>query len=640
MLYQLRSALFASAVMMFMTLVQAQPKFSHSHGFYDEKFELVITPSVDGAIVYYTTDCSSPTLASDIYSGPLTISGTTVLRAAEVTAEGELSATTTSTYIFASQVLHQANDANGNPVAPEGYPDKWGEFIDIHGTAPGYYAMDSHIVDESTDHILEGLRQLPVVSVVTDKDNLFRKVADPETGGIYIYTGAPIGNGVGRDWERRISLELMGGPLDLDYTADCGTKLHGGHSRVPEKNPKHAFRLMFKGKYGTKKLKYPIFGEGEGMVKKFEDLVLRTYFGNAWQHWDEGNRTRAQYTRDLWARSVQERLGMPSSHGQPVHLFLNGMYWGMYNLCERPNSDHFAQHFGGDPEDYDVIKVEETLGEAVVASDGDMTAWENLVRLCNVISIFDNTVYYKIQGLDSEGNPCDDLQAYLDMDNFIDYMLINFYAGNTDWDHHNWIAFRKRGDKQTGFRFLCWDSELIFGNVNENVTTNDHSGKPSGMLRALMTNNTFRKRFNHRAHLMFDEGGQLSPENAVAVFDSLYYQIDEALYAESARWGDYRRDIHRYTSQGHRYRVDTYYMNERTRLLNDYFPVRTSKVRAQLKSLNWYKDNDDYATSIPAISSTPDTEAPVRIFDLQGRLVKQIQKGGTYVCEGHIMVNR
>lgn len=618
---------------------QGSPTFSVEHGYFSDAFKLSITPSVAGAEVRYTLDCSTPTLQSPVYKSPISIKGTTVVRAAELVTPDSLSFTTTASYIFPRQVLNQACDAQGNPIAPEGYPAQWGPFADMQGTAPGYYAMDSHIVAESSTQILEGLDQLPVVSVVTDRDNFFGKSTDPEKGGIYIYTGAPVGNGLGRDWERRISLELIGGPLSLDYTADCATKIHGGHSRLPEKNPKHALRLMFKGKYGTKKLKYPIFGTEEPMVSKFEDLVLRTFFGNAWTHWAEDNRVRAQYTRDLWARAIQERLGMPASHGQPVHLFINGMYWGIYNLCERLNGDHFAQHYGGEKADYDVIKVEETEGEAVEASDGTLDEWKHLVSLCNMMTIFDKKIYYRLQGLDANGEPSDTYEPMLDMDNFIDYMLINFYAGNTDWDHHNWIAFRNRVEPDCGFRFICWDSELIFGNVNEDVTTKINNGKPTGMLRALMVNSEFKRRFNHRAHLMFTDGGQLTSANAVAVFDSLYQQIDKAIYAESARWGDYRRDIHKYTSAGHRYRVDTYYQNERTRLLTEYFPKRTSIVISQLKNLGWYKDKDDYV-SLPAISasSSSDSDDLTPIYDIHGVRVSHLQSGQIYIRGGRKFV--
>lgn len=560
------------------------PKLSRKHGIYSSATTLRVYPSVTGRTVHYTTDGSAPTMSSKVLKAGLSISETTIVRIAEEVDDTTLSPTVTYSYIYPSSVLKQGNK-------PEGYPTTWGTFTTISGTAPAYYAMDEQLVSEYSDHITASFSELPIASIVTDKDNLFSHEIDEEWGGIYIYTGDPMGGGIGRGWERAISFELFGGRQKHDLTVDCGIKIHGGHGRLPEKNPKHAFRLVFKPQYGPKKLKYPVFGEDYGAVK-FNDLVLRTFFGNAWTHWLEDNRQRAQYLRDFWARAIQERMGYPVSKGQPVHLFINGMYWGIYNLCERITADWCSAHFGGDESIYDVLKVDETNGERVTEVDGNLDAWNRMLKLTGEVSDNNDRAYNALQGLDADGNPDPTLEPLLDMQAFADYMLINYYAGNTDWDSHNWFAFRNREFPEHGFRFICWDSELIFGSVNEDVTGTDNSGKPTHILRQLMRNHNFRNLFNHRAHVLLTKGGMLTPDYVVSVWDSLYYGIDESLYAETARWGDYRRDIHPYQSKGHRYRIETYYMNERNRLLNDYFPYRTDKVIAQLRNRGWYSTAD------------------------------------------------
>ena len=619
-------------------LAQGAPTLSKKHGLYNTAFRLTIRPSVEGREVRYTLDGSLPTMENSkvLKNATMAISKTTIIRAAELVEGDSLSQVTTATYLFESDILKQAMGTNGKPVIPEGYPTYWGSFADIKGTAPAYYAMDNEIVAESSTQIINGLKKLPIVSIVTDKENFFSSEVDEERGGIYIYTGAPVGSGVGRDWERPISLELIGGTLKHDVTVDCGIKIHGGHSRLPEKNPKHALRLMFKSKYGSKKLRYAVFGD-EG-VDTFEDLILRTYFGNSWEHWDEGNRTKAQYTRDLWARSVQERLGQPNSKGQPVHLFLNGMYWGMYNLCERINKDHCVEHFGGEKSDWDVIKVEETEGEKVVAADGDLDAWKAMLSLVEEVGKGNEQAYYELVGKLEDGQRDESLQPLLDVEGFCDYMLINFYGGNTDWDHHNWYAIRQRENGRRGFQFICWDTELIFGSSSENVVKNDNKGKPSHILKCLMKNGQFHELFNHRAHvLLADEGGLLTEQGVRQVWDSLYHQIEYAIYAESARWGDYRRDIHPYTAKGHRYRVDTYYQNERSRLINQYFPVRSAKVISQLREMGWYDDEDLYDGLASLVLMATRT-----IYDLQGRPVGQLDESGRiphHLPQGIYIVN-
>jgi hypothetical protein len=99
--------------------------------------------------------------------------------------------------------------------------------------------------------------------VVTDKGNLFNKEPDENTGGIYIFTGPPVGDNTGNGWTRQCSAELFGGPQNHNFTIDCGLKLHGGHGRLAEKNPKHSFRLQFKKDYGPSSLDYPLYGSDE-----------------------------------------------------------------------------------------------------------------------------------------------------------------------------------------------------------------------------------------------------------------------------------------------------------------------------------------------------------------------------------------
>ena len=76
----------------------------------------------------------------------------------------------------------------------------------------------------------------------------------------------------------------------------------------------------------------------------------------------------------------------------------------------------------------------------------------------------------------------------LDIDGFIDYMLINQYAGNNDWDSHNWFAFRSRTRADKGFRFICWDSEQIFEGAGDSNLGTNNSGRPTGIFNRLMKN--------------------------------------------------------------------------------------------------------------------------------------------------------
>ena len=572
----IRFFLLVMSMLLSATVSMAQPTFSKPHGLYEESsISVIINPTSPEAEIFYTTDGSTPTTESTLYTGPLTFDKTTLLRAIEVIGE-DTSSVTTASYILMSSVLNQPND-------PEGYPSQWGKYTQIEGYAVADYEMDPEMTNDATlrPKIIAGLKQLPILSVVTDKDNLFSHENDEEKGGIYIFTGPPVGDATGHGWTRQCSAELFGGPQNHDFTIDCGLKLHGGHGRLAEKNPKHSFRLQFKKNYGPASLQYPLFGE-DG-PQKFDQLILRCHFGNAWQHWMDGNRQKAQYTRDVWARRIQRKISNIGVDALYVHLFLNGMYWGLYNIAERIDDTFGKNHFGGKKPDYDVIKIEEDGGNHLEASEGTMDAYYEMVNTAVAAGGHDSSM--------SAEEAYEKLDSLLDKDKFIDYMIINQYAGNDDWDHHNWYAIRRRGTDSDGFKFLCWDSEIILTSPTYNAVTKYNSGGPTYIFNALLGNEDFATRYINRAKELLCDDGLLGQQSVVEVWDSLYNNISKALYDEAARWGDYRRDVHTWSDAASLYDVDNTYMTERNRLLTQYFPVRTGNT---LKQIYQFMDYDDF----------------------------------------------
>ncbi len=549
---------------MLSAVAMAQPQFSKPHGLYDGGSLTVVISGDAAAKIFYTTDGSTPTTASAKYTAPLTIQKTTILRAIEQIGDS-LSPVGTASYIFVNSVLNQSNN-------PAGYPAEWGYYTDVNRweRAIADYEMDQEMTSNPTlrPKIIEGLKQLPILSIVSDKDNFFSHENDPDRGGIYIFTGPPVGDATGHGWTRPTSVELFGGPQQHDLSTSCGIRLHGGHGRLAEKNPKHSFRLVFKEQYGPKTLRYPLYGEDQ--PSKFDQLVLRCHFGNAWQHWGEGNREKAQYTRDVWVRRMQRRIGRTSVNAIYAHLFLNGMYWGIYNIAERVDDQFGKDHLGGKKEDIDVVKIEEDGGNHIEAAEGTLDVWEQMTSA--VAKAGSAEGYAKLDSL-------------LDIDNFIDYMLINQYAGNTDWDHHNWYAIRRHNSDEktsTGFQFLCWDSEIVFENVRENNLTKNNGGScPTGMFHSLLQNPTFAKKYQRRAKELLADDGFLGQQSVVNLWDSLYHTIDKAIYCEAARWGDFRRDVQpqpSYYGSNRVFTVDDAYMQERNRLLTSYFPYRSGIV--------------------------------------------------------------
>lgn len=216
--------------------------------------------------------------------------------------------------------------------------------------------------------------------------------------------------------------------------------------------------------------------------------------------------------------------------------------------------DHFLMRLGGDKASYDVLNS--YLRNVV---DGNEKAW--------------------VGALDIARNASDDeileaLTPYVDMENLIDYMLLNFYGGNQDWDHHNWYAARERRDG-AGFKFFSWDAERTLEDERGDDRTNQWSPQaPSFLVRNLIRNEDFLKKVHQRVRKHFFNNGVLTPEKARERYAALASHIEEAVVAESARWGN--------AQQARPYSRDNHWIPERDRLLKNYFPERTRIVLSQL----------------------------------------------------------
>lgn len=518
------------------TEVVADTKFSHDRGFYDAPFAVTITTATVGATIRYTLDGSQPTATTGlVYSGPITINTTTTLRAAAFKPGAISTDVDTQTYIFLNDVIHQPNN-------PPGFPT-----TGIHWD----YEMDPDVVNNPaySSLMIDALKQIPSISLVSSVENIFGP------NGIYTNPG-----GTGVTWERPASAELINPDGSQGFQINAGLRIYGGVNRSTS-FPKHTFRLLFKDQYGAGKLRYPLFKGtvgGENAVEEFDTLVLRGAFNNSWPFWVDSERNRAQYVHDPFSYTTQLAMGQPSIHGRFIHLYVNGLYWGLYNIVERPSADYGASYFGGTDEDYDALNSSEPI-------DGTKDAWNTLQNLA-AAGITTPEQYAQIQ-------------QYVDIDNLIDYMILNMYGGNWDWDDHNWYAMRKR-EPGAGYMFFSWDAERTLEGVNDDRTEVNQWDKPSYIYARLRSYPEFRLRFADRVQKHFFNGGALTPENALARYWSLANQIDKAVIAESARWGDWARQTP--------YTRNVEWINEQNRLVTSYFPQRTGVVLNQFKADGLY----------------------------------------------------
>ena len=526
----------------------AEVEFSRHSGLYESKFNLRLSTATLGADIYYTTNGDIPSPATGVlYTHALPIATTTVLRAAAFKPDFAPTPADSRAFVFLPDVLAQSG---------AGFPKTWG--TREGRPVPAHYGMAETIVQDPANRprLMEALESLPTLSVICDQKSLF----DPSTG-IYDH---PMENGSA--WERPAAVELLRPDGRTVFRVNCGLRIQGGWSRRPEESPKHSLRLVFKKDYGPPKLRAPLFGP-DG-AQEFDTLILRAGNNNSWLHWRAEERRGADYLRDEWMRHTMLAMGYPSARGSFVHLYLNGLYWGLYNLCERPAAPFVAANEGGRTRDYDSRNADKVLS-------GDETAWTNMLARVNA-GLRDDASYQAAA-------------KYLNLPELADYLILNFYGGNADWDGgSNWYAARRR-DPPGKFEFFIWDGERTLEGLDVNSMDFDDDRSPPRLFHKLSENPEFRLLFADRVHRLFFNGGVLTPGPAARRYQALAKSIEKAVLAEAARWGSYRLDVQQYkTGPYERYTPQAHWSPEVHRLLTEYFPGRSAIVLAQFQARGLY----------------------------------------------------
>ncbi len=531
----------------------AQPvHFSVERGFFNAPFNPVLSAAAgSGVSIRYTLDGSVPTAeAGFLYSGPIAVSNTTPIRAVAFSTNTVPSSVRTHTYIFPEQVLRQPN-------APAGFPTSW---VTQSGSVivPADYGMDQRVINNPAYSALarQAISSIPTLSVVMRTSDLFG-----QANGIYANP-----RGTGLLWERPASAEFIFNDGTDPVQIDAGYRIQGGSSREENKDHKHSQRLLFRGSYGAGRFEHPLFKDSP--VESFDSLVVDAGLNLVWTHRTDGNQRRqAQYVRDQFMSDLHNAMGWPAFHGRFFHLYLNGLYWGLHGIHERPEEDFAASYFGGTENDWDILK--NTTAFEVLS--GDLTAWNAMRALAN--SGLANASQYQ------------QIQQYLDIDGLIDYMILNIYGGNTDWPHHNWYAGRRRNPAGT-FKFFNWDAEHVLKATNDNRSAVADANTPAEFYDHLRRNNAeFRLRFADHVHKHFFNDGLCTSNQALARYLTRIREIDPAIVLESARWGDNASNNDR---PGQPYERNVEWLAELGRLTNSWFPQRSTIVLNQLRGLGLY----------------------------------------------------
>ena len=352
-----------------------------------------------GARIYYTLDCSAPDETSTPYTGPISVAGTTIVRAIAY----------------------------------------------LDGYLPSYSASESYLYD--ADHTMR------VVSMVADPDDIF----GPE-GFHTLYS---------EDLERPGHIEVYTEDGAQMLSENCALRLHGQGSRSMDQK---GFKVIARGEYGSNRFQAPLFTRRD--YTEYQSFLLRSSS-------EDGPMTRM---RDSILTSLARDTGVLYQETELCVLYINGEYWGHYNMRERICAAMICQYEGweGQEDEIDIVKGND---QVLRGSNASFAAMLDYLR--------------------QNGVPDDETLARvgeeIDLDSFIAYQALQIFVGNADtlnvkryrnlsadgkW---HWAIF----DLDWGF-FVDTDSIrrwLEPEGMGARLATDNT------LFRALMANATFRDRF-------------------------------------------------------------------------------------------------------------------------------------------------
>ena len=424
------------------------------------------------SVVRYTTDGTDPDLHSEEYTGPIPIEKNTVLRARAFRDGVEPSQIVTQTYL-----------------------------ISVYHT-------------------------MPVVCLTTDPDNLWNEATGMFADGPELDRETQE-----RPWENATYWQKnwFGGWVEYYDTSGVQQISQGMTFRVMGQfsldMPQKSLYVKADGQYGKSSFDYAFFDERP--YESYASFVLR----NGGQ---DGLYSRV--IDGMQARLVdQSGSNLANQAWKPVIVYINGEYWGHYNLRERAGAKMIAQHEGWDnPDDIDLLESDGTRSSQI--NQGSNKAYKDLVE------------YVESHDLVKDREAFEYVCSQIDIDNMLDYFIFESFFGNTDPGNIRFYRNAKSGDGK--WRYLLYDIDWgffsVLGNRNQLIGgvgyvlnekgMGDHRIKSNVLIRHLIRvpeiQDRFLTRYGHYFQTVF------TTEYMTNLFNQMITQIKPEMQMHMRRWAD------------------------------------------------------------------------------------------------------
>ncbi len=424
--------------------------FSHQQGFYTASLSLKIY-ALTADTIYYTLNGDIPTESTNIFTDS----------------------------ILVNDINPQANILSEIPTSPdksllsfkgwESPPEISDKATILRFASYNNGTRTSKIYTKTFfvgDEILEKYT-IPVISLVTEYDNLFNFDSGIFVPGVYYDSTNPEWSGNyfrhGDNWERDVHIEYFENNGDPGFSQDAGLRIHGGKTRHAAQK---SLRLYARNEYGEKYFNYKLFPQKQ--VNTYKRFILRTTMG-AW-----GGQT---IIKDLLAQNISSSLNIDYQDFQAVIVYINGEYWGIHTIRDRID-ERYVEYTHG-------------INEASVEfREPGNIAYENLMEF-----IGNNSLEY-------ESN-YEYVTTQIDIDNYIDYTIAELFFANYDWPANNMKLWREIPDGK--WRWVLYDLDAGFGNEsynmfahasrNDSTITWPNSPSSTFLFRNLIKNEMFKSLF-------------------------------------------------------------------------------------------------------------------------------------------------
>ena len=349
---------------------------------------------------------------------------------------------------------------------------------------------------------------VPVVSLTTDKDNLF-----DDDIGIYTKGNHDNCNQHGKKWERHAHLVIFDSNQNMIINQGAGIRVHGNGSRTA---PQKSLRVYAREEYGADSFNYPFFSQKPNL-DSFKTLLLRRV-----KDWSE------TMIKDELCQYLVQDMNIDYTATETIVLFINGEYWGIYNLRERQDEYYISNNYGIQNPELDIIGHEKTN---ITVESGDAVAYNELIGTIENSDLESPEFFQAIS-------------EKMDIDALTDFYTAQLYFANTDFPNRNLELWRLRNDTSK-WRYFFFDLDAAMIRVNYNHLSeynntceelHKYGEYSTQVLRSLLQNKEYRTLFNSKFN--YHLSNTFSTEKVISAIN-LYEKLYKTLILEHIyRWED------------------------------------------------------------------------------------------------------